>query len=144
MTDELKLQTIFRRENRSFLQYVRESSMWANPHDHATRDEILKLGLEDYDAITEFAKFLQSQRIPLPYLGAYNTTFTSYNYVTARSLVPMLVREFRKELEQLTTDVGSLANLEARSAVERVKEQKEKHLRSLEGLAESFKLPKSA
>lgn len=131
-TTQSRLQEMFRRENRSFLQYVNQMSPWSSPGDRALVAKVRQLAAEENDALQELAEWMDSKRISLPYLGSFPTTFTHYNFVAIRSLFKPLVAEQRKELADLEADAKALTDEAARKTVETLVELNRKHLRDFE------------
>jgi hypothetical protein len=133
---QARLQELFRRENRSFLQYINESTPWAGFGDQAIVDKVRGMAAEEKRALEAYAEWLDSKRVPLPYLGAFPTTFTNFNFVAIRKLLKPLVAEQRKELADLEADASSLTDPEARKTVEKLVELNRKHLHDLEQMTQ--------
>jgi hypothetical protein len=130
---ETHLQTIFRRENRSLLQYVRQAAPWAGPSDRDRLQRVYELADAEFDALGELAAFLETHHVPLPYLGAFPTEFTDHNFIALRKLLPLLIDDHRRGVDQLLNDGAALSG-PARVLVERLLEAKRKHLAELESL----------
>lgn len=133
---QARLQELFRRENRSFLQYINQASPWASPADRPLVEKIRQLATEEMAALEKLAEWLESKHVSLPYLGAFPTTFTNYNFVDIRKLLKPLVAEQRKELADLEADAKSLADDVARKRVEVIVEMNRKHLGDMELLGQ--------
>lgn len=136
MLDDLSqtaLQALYRRESRTFLQYVRESSPWVAGPDRGLYQHLQELAGRESEALAEFARFLDSQNVALPYLGTYPTRFTAYNFSDVRKLVPLVIDDHRRQLVNLETERNSLAE-SARPPVEKLIEMRRNHLRELEQL----------
>jgi tRNA isopentenyl-2-thiomethyl-A-37 hydroxylase MiaE len=127
-----RLQELFRRENRSFLQYVNEATPWAGNGDRPLVEKIRQLAAEELESLEALADWMDSKRITLPYLGAFPTTFTNYNFVAIRKLMKPLVTEQSKELADLEADAQALTDPEAKCNVEKLVELNRKHLRDFE------------
>ena len=133
MTTDERMQSLFRRESRSFLQYVREASPWASEDDRAMRDDVIAMADDELAGVGELAAYLQSRHIAVPHLGAFPIGFTSFNFVTIRSLVRPLLNDLRDGIARLTADADALG-ADERIALTPMIERKQKHLRVLEGL----------
>jgi hypothetical protein len=130
---EIRLQTIFRRENRSLLQYVRQAAPWADQPDRDRLQRVNDLADAELDALGELAAFLDAHHAPLPYLGAFPTEFTDHNFIALRKLLPLLIDDHRRGVDQLQQDCAALPG-PARAVAERLLEAKRKHLAELESL----------
>jgi hypothetical protein len=126
-----RLQDMYRRENRSFLQYVTQASPWYRDGDRPLVDKVQKFAAEEAEALDTLAAWMDSKNIPLPYLGAFPSSFMNYNYVDIRKLMKALVVEQRKELADLETDVRSLSDADARLAVNSLVELNRSHLNAM-------------
>jgi hypothetical protein len=130
----LRLQDIIRREGRSFLQYSGESFPWATAPEQDTVAKLQALIGEERDAAGGLARYLAKNRLTPPYLGAYPSYFTSYNFLALHRLLPLLVQHQKHGVDELQRDVTAL-NGETRHQVERLLEMKKRHLQELETLA---------
>jgi hypothetical protein len=128
---QTRLQDLFRRENRSFLQYVSQATPWFRDEDRPLVDKVKQLAAEETAALDTLADWMDSKRIPLPHLGAFPSTFMNYNYVDIRKLMKPLIDEQRKELADLETDAGSLTDADARLAVKSLVELNRAHLSAM-------------
>ena len=99
--EHAQIQEIFRRENRSFLQYVSQSTPWSSPSDRKLVDTIDALAKEEQQALVSLAKWMDAHRIAIPYLGAFPTRFSNYNFIDIRKLLVPLIVEQKKELDDL-------------------------------------------
>ena len=122
---------MYRRENRSFLQYVSQATPWFRDEDRPLVDKVKQLAAEETAALDKFADWMESKHIPLPHLGAFPSKFTNYNHVDIRKLMKPLVDEQRKELADLETDAGSLTDADARLAVKSLVELNRAHLSAM-------------
>jgi hypothetical protein len=132
--DAARLQAAYRRESRSMLQYAREAALYAGP-DQKLLDTVMRIAIEERDAIDGFAAVLDSRRVPLPFPGSYPVAFTDLNFVAVRSLLPRLIAEQRADLAALEADAASLANGEAKAAVGSLAELHRRHLTEMESHA---------
>jgi hypothetical protein len=130
----LRLQDIIRREGRSFLQYAGESFPWATLPEQEAVAKLQQLVVEERDATGALARYLAKNRLTPPYLGAYPSYFTSYNFLALPRLLVLLIGHQKRGLEGLQRDVAALHN-ETRQQVERLLEMKKRHLEELEKLA---------
>jgi hypothetical protein len=136
MLDDLSqtsLQMLYRRESRTFLRYVRESSPWVAAADGSLLRKIEELAGIEADELAEFARFLDSNHVALPYLGTYPIRFAAYNFTNVRKLIPLVIDDHRRHLVALETERNALAEL-ARPSVDRLIEMRRNHLQQLEQL----------
>jgi hypothetical protein len=130
----LRLQDIIRREGRSFLQYAGESFPWAALPEKAAVAELQQLVVEEREGAAALARYLAKNRLTPPYLGAYPSYFTSYNFLALPRLLVLLIAHQNQGKEELQRDVTALHG-ETRQQVERLLEMKKRHLVELEKLA---------
>ena len=128
-----RLQELFRRENRSFLQYIRQACPWASEADKPLLTKLNQMADEELKALEALAEWMDSKHISLPYLGAFSTRFTTFNFVDVRKLLKPLIAEQRKELADLEADAKPLDG-DANKQVESLVELNRKHLAEMEGL----------
>jgi hypothetical protein len=132
--DEQRLQTAYRREYRSLLQYARGASPYAGS-DRKMLDAVMRIAAEELEGIEQFAGFLDRSRVPLPYPGSFPIAFTDLNYVTIRSLLPKLLAEQKQDLTKLEADRDVVADREARVQFQSLVDLHHRHLVELESLA---------
>lgn len=130
---QARIQELFRQENRSFLQYIRHASPWAGLAEKPLLDKLNQLADEELDALDSLAHWMESQHIPQPYLGAFASRFSSFNFVDIRKLLKPLIVEQRKELADLEANAKALEG-DARKQIEALVELNRKHLAEMEGL----------
>jgi rubrerythrin len=135
------LEDIARRENRSLLQYVRDSYPWMTPDEREVLPQIRIMIVEERQGVAELVRFLYSHRRPPPYLGTFPTSFTSLSFVSLDHLLPILARNERKELERLQVEVDLLTDLEAKALVQKIIANKRRHLEMLQSLAAAHSRP---
>jgi hypothetical protein len=133
----LHLQNVIRREGRSFLQYAGESFPWNTLQEKGKAEQLQEIVREERDGAAALSRFLVKHRLTPPYLGAYPSYFTSYNYLSLDRLLPLLVDHQRRGLADLETDLQALQYGETRKQVEGVLAMKGRHLKVLEALANS-------
>jgi len=132
-----RLQDLFRRENRSFLQYVNQATPWSSPGDRGLVEKLRSLGDEEVEALTELAEWMDAKRIPLPYLGAFSTTFTNYNFVAIRKLMKPLIAEQRRELADLEADVAAITDTGAKATLQKILDLNRRHVRDFEQMTQA-------
>jgi hypothetical protein len=128
------LQDVIRRQGRSFLQYAGESFPWNKPENRVAFEEVHQMVREERDMAAALSRYLVKHHLTPPYLGAYPSYFTSYNYLSLDRLVPLLVVHQRRGIVDLETDLKALGNGETRQQVEDILAMKKRHLVALETL----------
>ncbi|MCE9530377.1 MAG: hypothetical protein K8T89_04485 [Planctomycetes bacterium] len=131
-----RLREIFRRENRSFLQYIHQASPWSSDGDRGLVEKVNQLATEELEALEKFATWIDAKQVPLPYLGAFPTNFTSYNFVAIRKLLPPLILEQRKELADLEADALAMPDAEVQKQLASILELNRKHLLDFEQMTQ--------
>ncbi len=126
------LRDLFCRKNHSFLQYVNQMSPWAPPEDRSLLDLVSNSAIEENELLRKMAIWLDHHRIPIPYLGAFPTKFTHYNYVGIRKMMKPLTCELRGELAALESEVDKLTDADSRWAVNEMIELSRRHLQDFE------------
>lgn len=129
----LHLQDIIRREGRSFLQYAGESFPWTTVSDGQAVAKFQELVREESEAIAALARYLAKNRLTPPYLGAYPSYFTSYNFLALDRLVPLLIVHQKRSIDELQRGVTTFSG-ETRQQIEQILEMKKNHLKTLETL----------
>lgn len=130
---ETALQTLYRRESRSLLQYVCESSPWVATPAKPVFEKLLAFAQNEVTALADLSRFMDHNHVSLPYLGTYPIHFTSYNFMDVRKLVPKIIADLRGHLTHLEADRDSLPE-DTRPVVEKLIELRRNHLRELEQL----------
>ena len=140
---EQQLQAIYRRESRSFLQYIHEATPWASPADAALVTLVHRLANDELETLAAFAVWLDRERVPLPYLGAFSTGFASFNFVGVRTLLRELVPRQRQEIALLEKEAATLTG-EAQTQVNGLLELNRTQLLELLPLVEASAKPRAA
>ena len=135
---QARIQELFRRENRSFLQYICESTPWSSDGDRGLLDEVRLLAAEEMTALEHLARWMDANRIPIPYLGAYPIQYTSSNFVDIRKLLQPLVLEQRKEVADLEKTAKIPMDEKARNQIEKLAALNRKHLENFEMMIQSL------
>jgi hypothetical protein len=131
------LQEIMKRESRSLLQYVAEAYPWATPEEQAALSQLQQVIEEERLGAVDVGRFLTRHRLALPYLGAYPAEFTNANFIALDYLLPRLAADERRAVAALEQELPCLQDAEARVLVQKILDQKRKHLTTLEALAAS-------
>src|SRR6266849_5846640 len=129
------LEGIARRENRSLLQYVRDSYPWITPDERQVLAQIQAMTAEEQQGVAELVQFLISGRRPPPYLGTFPVSFTSLSFVSLDHLIPMLAAYERQELEKLQGEINEITDPAAKQLVHKIAANKTRHLETLQSLA---------
>jgi hypothetical protein len=135
----LRLQDIIRREGRSLLQYAGESFPWTTPDQKAVLDGVQTLVREEREGAASLSRYLAKNHLTPPYLGAYPSYFTSYNFMALDKLLPLLVVHQKRGLVDLESDLRSFADGEGQPMLQGVVDLKRRHLQVLESLAGTVK-----
>jgi hypothetical protein len=130
-----RLENAFRRETRSFLQYVRDAFPWTTAGELATLAKLQGLIGEELEAAGTIAEFLARHRQGLPPVGTYPMNFTSLNFVSLDHLLPILLREERKSLADRERDFAEEQDSEAQTILRNIVNLKRRHLQTLEEMA---------
>jgi hypothetical protein len=128
------LQDVIRREGRSFLQYAGESFPWSTPEEKTKAAELKQLVCEEREGAASLSRYLVKHRLTPPYLGAYPSYFTSYNYLSLDRLLPLLVEHQKQGLAGLEADLTVLKDGDSHKQVEAIVTMKKRHLKALEAL----------
>jgi hypothetical protein len=128
------LQDVIRREGRSFLQYAGESFPWSTVKDQETVGKLQQLVTEERAGAAALSRFLSKNRLTPPYMGAYPSYFTSYNYLALDKLVPLLIVHQQNSIDALTKDLATLKDGDSRKEVQQALAMKNRHLTVLQAL----------
>jgi hypothetical protein len=128
------LQTIFRREGRSLLQYLGEARPWTKNDQKELLCRLHAIIHEDLEAQAALGRYLQRNRIGSPYLGPYPQAFTTLNFVSLDSLLPRLVESQRRSIAALEGDRTQIQEPTARGVVEGLLEVRGRHLKELQAM----------
>ncbi len=137
MSDDVSIgviQEIVRREGRSFLQYIGDTFPWVGGEDRAAFVQLQQLITEQQQGIGDLMRLLGRRRANLPYLASYPQSFTTWNFVSVKALVPRLVDDVRRSIDALTQDTARISDPEALTLVESYLTMKRKHLQTLEAM----------
>jgi hypothetical protein len=129
------LQDVIRREGRSFLQYAGESFPWSTSEEKFKAAQLKQIVFEERDGAAALSRYLVKHRLTPPYLGAYPSYFTSYNYLSLDRLLPLLVEHQKLGVAGLEADLTALNDGDTRKQVEAIVAMKKRHLQVLEALA---------
>jgi hypothetical protein len=132
-----RLQGIIRREGRSFLQYVDESFPWTTSAEQGMLAKLQRLAQEDREAVAALARLLIKNRLTPPYLGAFPTQFTNFNFLALPRLLEELVRAQAQSIGLLHQDLVQITDPGARAQLGHLLEMKKRHL----GVLETLKQP---
>lgn len=131
---QARLKELFRRENRSFLQYISASTPWADFKDRSLVEKVKQLAIEERDALGQLAEWMTARRIAPPYLGAFPTRFTSFNFVDIRKLLQPLIAEQRKELADIEIAANSSMDEEVKCQLAILVDLNRQHLIDFESM----------
>jgi hypothetical protein len=129
------LVNLVRREQRTFLQYVRDSFPWVARDAEGALARLHAMAEAEAKAVTRLGRWLQRRRVPVPPPEPYPMDFTDWNFVALDALRPRLAEEQRKDVAALEHDLAAVTDAEARALVEQLLGVKRSHLHALEGQA---------
>ncbi len=128
------LQDIVQRENRSLLQYVRESYPWISSEEHEALAKIQEMIEEEGQGAGDLIRLLQRRKLPPPYLGSYPMGFTNFSFVSLDHMLPLLAANERQGIDQLQRDIESVSDAEARELLHKILAKKRRHLEVIQSL----------
>lgn len=131
------LQDILRRESRSALLYTGEAYPWTTVSEETALASLRQIIAAERDAVTRLGQFLVRQRIPLPYLPPFPTSFTTINFLALDYLLPRLIEHERQSIAELEVDLHAVKEPAARAEVEKLLAMKRRHLPQMEALVPS-------
>jgi hypothetical protein len=129
------LQECVRRESRSLLQYTREVPLWASPVDRPVLAKLKALATAEQKATDALGRYLQKQKVGLPSLGPYPSSFTTLNDSALHYMLPILVKEYRGAVGALEADLAHVSDPDARAHLADLFGLKRQHLPELEALS---------
>src|SRR4051794_29443981 len=117
-----RLVDAYRRGRPSFLQYGRQATPDAGPAPRPPLGRVRELADAEAAGLDGFAEYLDEARVAVPYVGAFPTAFTNYNFVAIRTLVPGLVADEARGLAALEKDAAELPPGDGRTWLEKLAE----------------------
>jgi hypothetical protein len=126
---------VYRRELLSFLQYVNQASPYAGAKDRQFLERVRELARLEGTELERFAGWLDRNHIAPPYVGAFPTAFTNYNFVALRKLLPEIIADERRGISALERDASAFPAGDARVWVETLAATKRLHVNELERLS---------
>jgi hypothetical protein len=129
------LETILRRENRSLLQYIRDSFPWTPLSEQDVLKHVHRMADEQKLTVGALTQFLARKRHTVAHLGSYPSAFTTINYASLDYVMRCLLVEERKALAQLEKDRAAISDEEAGVLVESILTRKRQDLKQLEEMA---------
>jgi hypothetical protein len=134
MTEANVLPQLIRRESRSFLQYARDAFPWSKGKDSETVARVQSMAAAEAAAIDSIAKLMIERRIGIPHLGSYPASFTSWNFIAVRDLIPKLTATERQGITAVECDLDMIADRDLRTRVEELLSIKRRNLEELQAL----------
>jgi rubrerythrin len=132
---------IVQRESRTLLQYVSDSYPWITSEERDVLAQIRTMIEEERQGMADLMRLLQRRRQPPPFIGNYPATFTSLSFVSLDHLIPLLTMHEREDLQRLEGEVGLISDPEADAVLQKIVEQKRRHLEKLQSLATNRSQP---
>jgi rubrerythrin len=134
------IESIFRRESRSLLQYIRDSFPWTPKGEQDVLVQVRQMADEQRAEAGNLAQFLTRQRHTVPYTGSYPTSFTTINYAALDYVLPRLVADEQRGVARLEKDLAAVNNEEGQRHLKALLEMKRQHLKRLTELAAAHPL----
>lgn len=124
---------IFRRESLTFLQYVRQSCPYVSIADRELAERLKSMADSERQLVAELADYLDKKRVTLPHVGAFASTFTNFNFIAVRKLLPELIADQKRQITNLERDLNGVPSTE-QGPIPRLLNLKQAHLTELEKL----------
>jgi hypothetical protein len=137
------LQEVFRREGQSFLLYVHDAFPWTTAEGGPALVRLQRLIESEREALAALGRYLVRHQVPLPFVGAYPTRYTSFNYQSLESLVPKLIDAEKRLLADLERDLASVPDAAARAELGKLADLKRRHAAELDNLLKATPQPVS-
>jgi hypothetical protein len=134
VNDQSLLASLFHRESRSILQYVRESYPWANAKNDAARVAVHRIAEAEAASLAKLARLMLKKHLNLPAHGDFPISFTDGNYVAVSYLIPKLISAQRQLLADLERDLPSISDSDLKNAIAALRDLKRANLSELEAL----------
>ncbi len=134
------IESIFRRESQSLLQYIRDSFPWTPRGEQDVLAQVHQMADEQRAEAATLAQFLARKRHTGPYSGSYPTSFTTINYAALDYVLPRLVADEQRGVAQLEKDLAGVNLEEAQRLLTALLEMKRQHLKRFEELAAAHPL----
>jgi hypothetical protein len=125
---------IYGREMLSFLQYVSQATPYAGVGDRPVLTRIQELARSEAADLQQVADFLDRHHVMLPRPGAFPTSFTNYNFVAVRSLLPGIMADEARGLKAMEGDMARLPAGAERELVEQLAAAKRMRVNELDKL----------
>ncbi len=132
---------IIRRESRTLLQYLSDSYPWITAEERDVLAQIRAMIEEERQGVADLMRLLQRRRQPPPYIGNYPTIFTSLSFVSLDHLIPLLATHEREDLHRLEREAAAIADPEVNALLQKIVDQKRRHLEALQSLAANRSQP---
>ena len=137
------LQDIFRRESQSFLLYVHDAFPWTTSEGEPALERVQRVIKTERLAITALGRYLLRNRVPLPFVGSYPMSFTSFNFLSLRHLIPLLIDAEKRLLADLERDMASVPDPAVDAQLAKLADVKRQNLKELATLSSPVPEPVS-
>ncbi|HEX3151809.1 MAG TPA: hypothetical protein VHR66_27300 [Gemmataceae bacterium] len=121
----------YRRERLSFTQYILQATPYAGPADRSMLERVQAIAGAEAKSLDGFADYLADNRVIVPFLGAFPSVFTNYNFIAVRRLLPQLATDQARGLAALERDALASPPGDARTWLERLANDKRMHMAEL-------------
>jgi hypothetical protein len=126
-----RLINAYRRERLSFLQYILQATPYASPADRPVLERLRALAGAEANSLDGFAEYLDNKRVVVPFLGAFPSAFTNFNFIAVRKLLPELAADEARGLAALERDAAASPPGESRMWLEKLADGKRIHVTEL-------------
>ncbi len=130
-----RLHALVRRESLSILMYVSQAFPWTTEKQLGNLAEVKRIIEEESAAIGNLRQYLARQRVPVPWLGSFPSSFTTINFLSLTHILPRLIDFEKKSVAELERDLPAIGDAGAKERLTKLLQLKREHLRELELLA---------
>jgi hypothetical protein len=124
---------LIRKEARSLLQFIAESSPWAAADRQDALQTILHMAKHEAHQIEQMIRMSIKTKLGNPSLGAYPQSFMSINFMSLEFLAPLLIDDHKKRIADLEWSQLS-APVEFQGLIRDLTSAKIKHLEKMKTL----------
>ncbi|MFL5329036.1 MAG: hypothetical protein ACJ8C4_08975 [Gemmataceae bacterium] len=127
------LQTIIRREGRSLFQYLRDVPPWIGLAEENTLARMHECSRAQLEELETLGRLYQKRYGEMSHMGSY-PDFTGKNDQALHYLLPVVVKEQERLVEELERDRAGISDAEIGAALDRFIVLKRQHIEELESV----------